>query len=104
PIVFYWYLRRQGMTFTREGMIAFHFYLSISIPYFLAVGFAYSDRVALLSWLLLPFIVSVYSLDKTARQKILQTRAWIAVICMLSILAPVVFCYFYFVRDHLPEL
>jgi EpsG family len=104
PVVLYWFLRRHGLTLNRESMITFQFYLSINILYFLAVGFAYSDRVALLSWLLLPFLVSIYSLDEKTRKRLLRTRAWATVMCFLLVLAPSVFCYFYFFRDHLPSL
>jgi hypothetical protein len=104
PIIIYRYLQRYGVAFSREGMVTFHFYISISILYFLAVGFAYSDRVALLSWLILPFLLSVYNLNEVAREKFFTTHVSITLICILSVLAPIVFCYFYFVRDHFPEL
>lgn len=85
PIAYY-YLTQQFVAEEQENTFVFRLYLAMNTLYLFTTSLPYSDRFALASWLLIPFMINLNFLYEIQAQKIFAA--------IVSILSVVVFSYY----------
>jgi EpsG family len=82
----YYYLTQQFVAEEQGNTFIFRLYLAMNTLYLFTISLPYSDRFALASWLLIPFLINLNFLYEIQAQKIFAA--------IVSILSVVVFSYY----------